>query len=298
MHRRIVLALLTLTACSGGGGGEPASPAPASPPGASAPPGTGDTPEPAPGTPAPTTPATEDCAGFVVKGDPRAETGATWTYDGVVGGVTYAIRGILRVPQGTGPFPAVVVSHGKGGTPSGYSSRVAKEMVAFGLVAIGTQYSHAPTDDGLPKGLEGANPENILRAHRTRSLLRCLDYVDQQRVAAHGHSMGAFVTAALVGTHPSEFRAASHTAGGSAEGGVFSTNPATASLIKAPYQMHHGTSDTVVSIEQDRNLARLLDAAGTPNQLIEYPGKDHDDVALDPQVFATIRAWYTKHGVL
>ena len=39
----------------------------------------------------------------------------------------------------------------------------------------------------------------MLRGHKLLEVLAALGYVDPSRVAAHGHSMGAFVTTALVG---------------------------------------------------------------------------------------------------
>jgi dienelactone hydrolase len=292
------LVLCTASACSvssGPGGTDPSSPeSPPSAPGPSEPtptaPRPGTTTTPTPGTPA-------NCTGFVVTGDPKSATGATWTYAASYEGVTYKLKGILMAPAGTGPFPAVVISHGKGGTPNGYSAKVAKEMVGFGLVAIGTQYSHAPTDDGLPKGADGASLENVQRGHRTRALLGCLGYVDEQRVAAHGHSMGAFLTAELVGSYPKDFRVASHSAGGTNDGGAAATRPATAAKITTPYQMHHGTLDTVVLIQYDRTLASVLTAAGTQNELLEYDGFDHDDIPFDAKMLASVHTWYTAHGM-
>ena len=58
-----------------------------------------------------------DCTAFVVSGDPHSQLGATWTYDSTDDGVRYVLEGVLFTPPGDGPFPAVVLSHGKGGTP-------------------------------------------------------------------------------------------------------------------------------------------------------------------------------------
>src|SRR5262245_33113931 len=58
-----------------------------------------------------------NCPAFVVTGNPHSTMGANWTYRSTDAGVRYALEGILFVPAGTGPFPAVLISHGKGGTP-------------------------------------------------------------------------------------------------------------------------------------------------------------------------------------
>ncbi|HET9314731.1 MAG TPA: hypothetical protein VFQ51_04040, partial [Vicinamibacteria bacterium] len=154
-----------------------------------------------------------NCSALVVSGDPHSTAGATWTYHSTDAGVVYALEGILFVPPGSGPFPGVVVSHGKGGTPYQYSAQVARVMVGWGMVAIGTMYTHAPDaqDAGhLPDGPDGASDANVARASKARELLSCVDVVDTRYLAAHGHSMGAFVTGQMLGRYSSYFRAASH----------------------------------------------------------------------------------------
>src|SRR5215470_17909352 len=84
-----------------------------------------------------------DCGAFAVTGNPQSQLGATWTYDSTDDGVHYVLQGVLFTPSGSGPFPAVVLSHGKGGAPRGYSAAIARTMVTWGLVAIGPMYTHA-----------------------------------------------------------------------------------------------------------------------------------------------------------
>lgn len=58
--------------------------------------------------------------------------GEKWTYTNA--GRSFA--GYLVKPDGTGPFPAVIINHGKGGRPEQFSLDWAREMVRWGLVAI------------------------------------------------------------------------------------------------------------------------------------------------------------------
>jgi dienelactone hydrolase len=240
-----------------------------------------------------------NCGAFVLTGDPRTTTGATWTYQSTDQGVRYALEGVLFVPSGTGPFPAVLISHGKGGTPRGYSATIARTVVTWGLVAIGTMYTHAPDagDQGnAPDGADGASQANVLRAHKTRALLACLGRVDMTRVAAHGNSMGAFVTGQLLGTFPTDIRVASHTSGGVSDG-PNSTKRAAAEQIMTPYQLHHGDADQVVSLSQDQTLDRILTATGTPHELHVYAGYNHQRITFDAGMLARVRAWYHTHGL-
>jgi dienelactone hydrolase len=242
------------------------------------------------------------CAAFTMSGDPTGAAGAKWTYVSTDAGVPYNLEGILFAPSGAGPFPAVVVSHGAGGLPTNYSAAIARTMVSWRMVAIGTRYSHAADPDMhnaalLPAGANGASDANVQRAHKTRDLLSCVASVDMKRVAAHGHSMGAFVTGQLVGTFSPDFRAASHTAGGTSVG-PNATRAAAAAMIRTPYQIHHGEADMVVAIMQDESLDAILTANTVVHEFHRYPGYSHEQMSLDATMLDRVRGWYTSHGVL
>ena len=241
-----------------------------------------------------------NCQAFVVNGTATAPNGATWTYRSVDQGVSYSLQGVLFSPSAQGLTAGVVISHGAGGTPANYSANIARTMVGWGLTTIAVMYTHAP--DALdaanePQGGDGASTANVQRAHKARSLLGCLGTVDMTRIAAHGHSMGAFVTAELLGTYPTDFRAASHTAGGVSPG-PNATRDATARAIRTPYQIHHGDSDVVVALALDRTLDGILTQNGVTHELNVYPGYTHEQMAADPIMLERVRAWYRTHGVL
>src|SRR5262245_35934383 len=239
-------------------------------------------------TPPPSSPPVSSA--FELQGDPESAQGATWTFKGSVDGVTFDLQGILLKPAGGGPFGAVIISHGAGGNASALPRTLAIEMRRWGLVGIATNYTHSA---GVPIGAPGtandpgASEANIQRAHAVREILRTLSYVDQNRVAAHGHSMGAFVTTALVATYPNDFRVASHTAGGIRLQGIIAgpaPSESQARLIRTPYQLHHGDQDEVVPIAQDQRLDAVLQSNGTSHQFHTYPGFDHAGVSTDPTV--------------
>jgi dienelactone hydrolase len=250
---------------------------------------------------APSPPAAN--AAFLVQGDPESAQGATWTSQGSLGGIVFDLQGILFKPAGGGPFGAVVISHGAGGNVSALPRTLALEMRRWGLVAIATNYTHSA---GVPLGAPGtasdpgASDANIQRAHAVREILRTLAYVAQTKVAAHGHSMGAFVTTALVAAYPNDFRVASHTAGGIRLPGIIAgpaPSESQARLIRTPYQLHHGDQDTVVPVSQDQRLDAVLQANGVTHEFHVYPGVDHIEVSLESTVLARIRAWYAAHQV-
>src|SRR5262245_60976571 len=108
-------------------------------------------------------------SGFVLTGDPASPGGATWTYRGVDSGTAYDLAGVLFKPPGRGPFPAVIVSHGKGGNAFALPRAVGATMVGWGAVVIGTHYTHS---SGVPIGSPGtaadpgASTANLLRARK------------------------------------------------------------------------------------------------------------------------------------
>lgn len=245
---------------------------------------------------------TADCAAFTVLGDPTSDGGASWTYRERDGCDDYNLEGILFAPAGSGPFGAVVVSHGRQGTPSGYSANVARSFRSFGLVVIGTRYTHALDTDSrnaelLPTGTEGASDANIKRARKAQALLACVAGVERTRLAAHGHSMGAFLSAELVGSFPGDFLAASHSAGGTDDYGV-ATSPAAANGVKTPYQIHHGESDTIVDIALDHAFEEILEANAVRHEFYAYPGYTHQEIAADETMIDRVAAWYVANGVI
>ncbi len=241
-------------------------------------------------------------AALQLAGDPAGAAGASWTYRATDNGVAYDLRGVLFKPAGNGPFPAVIVSHGAGGNSTGYSSAIARVMVQWGLVVIATNYTHA---GGVPLGAPGsltqpgASTPNLQRAEKLLDILRALGYVDMRRVAAHGHSMGAFLTAYLISADSASFLVASHTAGGAIPDGFSAAAPTESQVagIAIPYQMHHGDADLVVPIANDQRLAGVLSRRNVTYQLVVYPGADHDDVSQSSLVLERVRSWYTDYGL-
>ncbi len=241
--------------------------------------------------------------GFVVQGDPAAPGGATWSYRGTVSGVRYDLTGVLLKPPGAGPFPAVLLSHASQGNAQGYGVALGTVMVGWGMVAIAVNYTHAV---GVPIGAPGdasqpgASQANLLRAQRAYELLARLGYVDMTRVAAHGHSMGAYVTAALVSAHPAEFRAASHTGGGVRPAAIVigpAPSPAAVAGISTPYQLHHGELDETVPRSYEERLDSILAARNVPHELYVYPGEDHVAPSRSPVMLQHVHDWYAAHGL-
>jgi dienelactone hydrolase len=217
-------------------------------------------------------------------------------------GTTVDLRGILLKPRGRGPFPAVVLSHGAGANAESYGRALGNIMRTWGLVCIAVNYTHASRAPiGVPGTLlqQGASPANAFRAHAAVTVLARLRYVDVRRVAAHGHSMGAFVTTAFAAAYPADVRVASHTSGGVLldvihREGMPVPSVAQARRIQAPYQWHHALLDYAVPFLLARRFDSVLTA---PHEGYLYSRLSHAKVATDPEVLSRVLAWYTLHGM-
>jgi dienelactone hydrolase len=226
-------------------------------------------------------------------------TGNTFSYNASDG----LVSGIIRIPSGSGPFPAVLISHGKGGTASNFSDQQAQTLVSWGFLCIGPNYTHQGSASNPPDN-EGYCPENSRRARRCIEILAATPGADMARLALFGHSMGSFITAGLAGEIPAQIKAACISAGGTS--GTTDTSfasPATQEVqgITAPFLMFHGTADTTVLPSQSVNLQNVLNGNAVPAKRLLYQGINHDIVNSNVKradIHAIMRAWFTQHGVL
>lgn len=222
--------------------------------------------------------------------------GEKWTY--ADGDRTFS--GYLLKPEGAGPFPAVIINHGKGGRPDQFSLNWAREMVKWGLVAICPTLTHVAGTD--IQGKDGASEENLARDRACLEMLKKLGCVDMKRVAVAGHSMGAFLTIGFSGAMGSAIKAAAITAGGvTSEPGRPMPSTALASGITAPFLMLHGTVDGAVAAGSSRLLQELLEAKGVPNRRVLFEAMNHDiptHAASKDVVLTLIREWFVEQGVI
>lgn len=115
----------------------------------------------------------------------------------------YPLKGMLTLPEGSGPFPAVVLVHGSGS--SNMDEKVGKltpfKDIAAGLAARGIaciRYNKRSHTHGLKMLLDKKNPitvrgEVIDDALLAAQLLRSHCRIDPNRVFLAGHSMGAML---------------------------------------------------------------------------------------------------------
>ncbi len=240
------------------------------------------------------------------------------------------ISGVVDVPTGRGPFPAVVLAHGYI-DPAIYvrgqgMPRERRQLAAAGFIALHVDYrNHAASDDDpalqrtarLGYSVDVLNAVNALRA--TDDLP-----VDDDRIALMGRSMGGgvvyralemapgLVDAAIVFAAVSSDEADNYEqfAGPSPywdyvedRWGTPDENPAFWEAVSAdqhfdrvtePVLMHHGTVDTTCPPRWARHTARAMERAGVDVRLRWYEGEGHTfEAAFDRAMDRSIAFLHT-----
>jgi enterochelin esterase-like enzyme len=223
------------------------------------------------------------------------------------------LSGILLRPEGSGPFPAIVLSHGLGGQAQDIARSKGRELVTWGFVCIATDYTHTRRAGAGPSGARGrfadvdftqagARPENIRRALACLEILRQQQDVDPRRIATYGHSMGAFVTIALAAAAPDKLAAAAITSGGVLTvPGSTAAAPTTnvAAQVRVPFLILQGALDHTVPPESSAQFQHVLDTNRVPSERHVFEGVGHNvPTERADEVNRLMRAWFTKHKVL
>ncbi len=235
-------------------------------------------------------------------------TGTNFTYADAV----RTFSGVMLRPAGEGPFPAVIISHGAGGNATGYSLTKAHEFSAYGAVCIGPTLTHVAGGETNSANM-GHCPENFARMVACTEVLASLAYVDTNRIALFGHSMGAFATIGSAGGDLRlRVRAAATTAGGIIPDAAGTQQAAPtiseASSVQAPFLMFHCDGDPIVPASRSLLFQQLLADNSVANQRIVYSSNSipntlnwhniHNDTAVNASILTNTRRWFRMHGVL
>ena len=316
---------LAATACAGE---DPAAqdgptPAPTTSPGATTAPTTSPTTSPSASPTAPALPEPPDrvslptlmrqefAGGRVTRVRRVAVTDAytRWEVTYPAGGTT--VSGVLLRPTGRGPFPAVVLNHGYI-EPSVYVtgqglSREQDALARAGFVVLHTDYrGHAGSDAAGELERETRLGYTRDTLHAVGSVKR-LPYVDPDRVAMLGRSMGGGVTLNALVAQPGAVRAAVLYAsvssrfvdnleqftipgrpeaarrlydrfGTPAEEPTFYAGLSSRTYfdrVAAPVLIHHGSLDDTCPLRWSEQTQRLLVRDGVASVLRVYEGEQH-----------------------
>lgn len=252
-------------------------------------------------------------------GDELASTAAYTQHTVTYRSGDLRISGVLDVPRGRGPFPALVLAHGYI-DPDIYTNGrgMRRELDWFGshgFVTLHVDYrNHAFSDDDptADRRLRLGYTEDVIDA--VHALRRWAGPVDDDRIAVVGRSMGGGVVYNVLTVAPGlvdagvVFAPVSSDAVDNFERWI-RPDPGRAGLaseiirrygeprrrpafwrgvsprtyvdrITEPVLIHHGTSDDSCPIAWSRATERAMRRAGVDVRLIEYAGEEH---AFGPQ---------------
>ena len=185
-----------------------------------------------------------------------------------------SLRTTIWAPEGDGPFPIVLFSHGLGALPESFRP-LFDDWVRDGFVVVGPTYPHT-------NGRDATNPRDLANQPADASFV--LDSVielatdrddplsgrlDPERVGAVGHSMGGMTTVGLASRCCADDRidvgvVYAGAASWFEDGGFVRDGP--------PLLFIHGDADGVVSYESGRDAYE--DATG-PKAFVTLAGADH-----------------------
>jgi len=239
---------------------------------------------------------------------PRHDYKVIWDVAYTAPGWPQALQGDLYVPEGQGPFAAVLVVHG-GSWQHGDKSDMApicRDLARRGYVAFTVNYRLAPQYLYPAPILDLQVAVRWLHAHADEY------HLDPAHTGAWGYSAGAHLVALLGTLHAGDALATPDTtlqavvSGGTPADlrkwphsplvGIFlGKNGIEAPALYAeaspvvhvttatpPFFLYHGTADTLVEPDQAMGMEAALKAAGVPVQLYWVNGHGHIYTALFP----------------
>lgn len=205
-------------------------------------------------------------------------------------------RGDLYVPQGLGPWPAVVVIHG-GAWVRGERDdmeKFASRLVKAGYAVYNIDYRLAPAAR-FPAQLDDVR--DALRWLHTHASEHA---IDPERIAIMGYSAGAHLALMLGLTQSDEHPAVRAVIAGAAPSDLrgYNNSPVTRALIGGgaedypvpyayaspithvspddpPVLLYHGKQDRLVEVGQSERLYAALQAAGVRSELLIPPWGGH-----------------------
>jgi len=203
------------------------------------------------------------------------------------------IQGYHLKPSGGGPFPAVVLNHGKGGNSGVFTRQYGSILAESGFVTIACDLTHAGKTDTGQKTW-AASQENAERILKCVKILESLSYVDAKKLCMLGHSMGAFATVGAC-TQTDKIKAAAISAGGLRNRDGLDTE-ANVLKITAPFLILHGDMDPTVKIELGIRFKEAMDKNRKTVEMKIITGGDHRLLTnYKDKLFPLIIAFFRRH---
>jgi dienelactone hydrolase len=194
-------------------------------------------------------------------------------------GTPATIFGVLRLPEGSGPVPAAVVTHGCSG-PTGAETYWAGSLPQLGIATFVVNSFAGRGISRVCSGQQTISMASMLTdVYRARDLLAAHPRIDPARIAVMGFSFGG--RTALWASHP---RFKQRYGPGSSRFAAYLVFYPTSCHIRladedrvgdAPIRIFHGAADDATIIGRCKDYVARLRNAGKDVALFEYAGAKH-----------------------
>jgi dienelactone hydrolase len=188
------------------------------------------------------------------------------------------LPGYLAKPDGSGPFPAVVILHGCAGFFSSYAS-VADDLRWEGYVALAID-SLGPR--GIADACVGRFSAQAIDAFAALAYLSKQNFVDRSRIAVLGYSMGG--GAALMDVEPDSIGKLFLSSSFAAAIAYYPWCKDRSAIVTSPTMILVGADDDWTPAEYCREMVARPRDGGAALDLTIYPGAHHafDNPKLTP----------------
>ena len=184
------------------------------------------------------------------------------------------------IPEGSGPFPAVLIAHPASGVGE-FTQSIAARLAKAGFVAVAMDLFHRVTEDmtadGTAKNAFLDDIQIMADINTTVDWLRSHDAIDGDRIGVTGFCMGGRIAWLAAANNP-HFKAVAPYYGGNlwvARGGASISPHDQMGSINCPMLFHFGEVDENPSQDDMKQLDRELTNLGKSHQFYTYPGADH-----------------------
>jgi len=182
-----------------------------------------------------------------------------------------AVWGVLEIPEGTTPHPAILLLHGSSGWRADYA-RLASILADSGFVALAIDYYADAGSSPIGSAEKLAKwPTYQASVRNAVAYLQSLSSVSGQPIALVGFSRGAFLAVSVAGSTPGVDAVIDFYGGGG--GGT----DALAHEVRGfpPLLILHGDADSTVPVRFAYALRDAVIAAGGDVELHVLPGARH-----------------------
>ena len=184
------------------------------------------------------------------------------------------------IPEGSGPFPAVLIAHPASGVGE-FTQSIVDRLAKAGFVAVAMDLFHRVTEDmtadGTAKNAFLDDIQIMADINTKVDWLRSHAAIDGDRIGVTGFCMGGRIAWLAAANNP-HFKAVAPYYGGNlwtARGGASVSPHDQMSSINCPMLFHFGEVDENPSQDDMKQLDRELTNLGKSHQFYTYPGADH-----------------------